>query len=1520
MNSTSEKSESNKSGLIFIRDVAKYFMDFLETDFHKRKNPKRSIKLRDSDNLLIGINLNKYSSFNTNIWKLINHNFTKNNVDTLEKGVYKTSIPKNLVDLIKLQAEKIDKKQINDAIKTISDEIEKASILYKKEYDKALNASLEESSKIIKQDLVLPFISHIEKPLENLQLGDENNIYLMEEEMTAVLLRLIENKVSEILNLLIVDNKVNIEKELKSAFDFDDIKNNIINYFENIQVADLFSEVFEMERNRSILDKQEFYLYFTDITFDKIKYPIFYIPFSLKKDNDIFRIEFDSQIYINKKALEFAVQEYNKNKDLHGNLKSITERIIYLSQHETDLVEILNSILKEIINFFELDSAIDITNSEPLQVARSLLARVSNSTYISLFDKSDEALVNDYEEIVTLLSSEDSILGDAFNKLIDNFIYKNPEPFNPQVEDEWDNLDNKEKLVSEHPIPLNSEQLQIVSAIKKDGCKYLTVEGPPGTGKSHTITAIIFDAILKNKSVLVLSDKKEALDVVEDKITETINKVRHDKDFQNPILRLGKTGSTYGQILAKASIEKIKTHHRAIKKDYDNLQQNISKLSNSVKEDLEAEVLAYKDIDIHEIQEFSELEKYFIDNNPLVDVQEVTQVTDSGFELEELRKIILDIRKNVQKDSSLKNKIFNFINISEKEFCSLADFKSFISYLELIESNIQAVKDTYKDKISTLKQFKQFTIKDLEYVKTYIQSVENLKGKIFGYMFRKEKLQKLDVEFKNNVPSSLFETPHEHIGELRDVYELLYFASSLNKDIKNDWLDVTDYYRFIHCLLADENYGEYFKNLIKLSDEVTYFESIISSYPLTAQKTAISVSDFSTVINNKFSEVNDLEFNQQIRYINLIQKLNNDFNKIPSINYAGQKKNIEDLVTAQVTYMLDGRLIDFYENNKADAETLRNIIKNKQRFPKEEFSKIKEAFPCILAGIRDYAEYIPLQPDIFDLVIIDEASQVSIAQAFPALLRAKKVLILGDKKQFSNIKAAQARSDTNKEYLNRLEDSFKTHVSVDASKLVKLGKFDIKTSILEFFEFISNYNIQLLKHFRGYKEIISYSNKYFYQESLQVMKIRGKAVDEVIKFSFIDNTDIVRPAPNSNENEVDFIISELQKIKESNKTPTVGIITPHTNQQKILVDKINRLADRDYYFDKLNLKIMTFDTCQGEERDIIYYSMVADKDSDRLWGIFIKDLTKVDIEEDGQIKAQRLNVGLSRAKECMHFVLSKPIDDFNGSIGDALRHYQFVLDEAKKEKDISQTDQKSKMEPEVMNWFYQTEFWNKNKDRIDFIPQFEIGKYLRQLDRNYTHPNYKVDFLLVYKDEAEKTHKIVIEYDGFVEHFSNLDEVNEFNYDHYYSDDDLYREKVIESYGYKFLRINRFNIGTNPMATLDERIGKIIKGRRLENQILTSIHETVDGLENGEMKECPKCKEIRNLSDFKDSSLITGHGRFCQNCKNIHKDRVITKSVPVVDNSKKCPKCSSGMILRNGRRGKFYGCSKFPYCRGTREV
>ena len=70
----------------------------------------------------------------------------------------------------------------------------------------------------------------------------------------------------------------------------------------------------------------------------------------------------------------------------------------------------------------------------------------------------------------------------------------------------------------------------------------------------------------------------------------------------------------------------------------------------------------------------------------------------------------------------------------------------------------------------------------------------------------------------------------------------------------------------------------------------------------------------------------------------------------------------------------------------------------------------------MICSLRDYAEYIPLERELFDIIIIDEASQVSIAQAFPAIIRAKKMIVLGDRKQFGNVKTSNASKEMNTAY------------------------------------------------------------------------------------------------------------------------------------------------------------------------------------------------------------------------------------------------------------------------------------------------------------------------------------------------------------------------------------------------------------------------------------------------------------------------------------------------------------------------
>ena len=1503
--------------LQFVKELAMYYMDFLETDFHRQKNPKRSVRLRNADNLLVGINLARYPAFVQVAWKVILSGFSKEALSEIRKGAFRTAFPGDLLRLIKLEVDKLSDRQMDDLLAAVGGDIVKFSKAHRTDYDKALTTTIEAIGMRIRANLLSPFMSHIRKPLERLDLGDENALNEIEEELCELIQEPARNKISEIIRKFITDTPVELGEELRSLFEADAIRPLVMGFFSNFDVGDLFLELFELERNKSILDKQEFYLYFCDIAYEGSKYPIFYIPFSTSVREDRLVVEFDAQVYLNKRALEYIVQEDNERTGKKGTLRCTADRIIYLAQQETRFSHFISGVIAELGNFFQLDRTLDLQDPKP-QVAKSASVRVTNACYVALFDNADEALLNDYEQLLQLLGEggESGVAG-AFKGLIDDFIHRNPDSVAGEVQEAWDALGVPDRLVYESPVPLNSEQRQILMALQKERCKYVTVEGPPGTGKSHTITAIICNIILNNESVLVLSDKKEALDVVEEKITSTLNRVRKDKKFQNPILRLGSTGSTYAQILSKGVMEDIKAHHRAVKKQHDTVQQTIAKSSAELKEDIEAEVISYEDIALSTVMEWAALEISFDKDRP-VDFREILAHEEAVSDLEDLYSLAKAVQafKGMQSPESSTIESLGFSDVDSID-ALLKFFKVAVSIGEILGR----VESTYREASNDLGRVRSLSVGDVNKISAFLQRYARLRKPLIGYLFSARALDALDQEFRVAFGFAAPDTPHTRLADIERIHNIAQVLVSemerLATPLHGDGLTLCQ------AVLTKPELRSFLGRLVELAQGAERLRSILLKYPSTMERLGIRAADFGSLSANRLSAMTDDSFAVLVRYVSLAQQLRNAFNEVPEVNYAREQDSVHDLVTVYMTYLMDGRVIEFYDNQKNTATTLRDIIKNKMRFPQTEFRKLKDAFPCILSGVRDYAEYIPLEPQIFDLLIIDEASQVSIAQAFPALLRAKKILILGDKKQFSNVKAIQARSDTNREYLNRLEASFRQNVSHDPAKLVKLERFNIRTSILEFFEYTTNYQAQLLKHFRSYKEMISYSNANFYRDKLQVMKIRGKNIDDVLRFTILPSSSDERAPKNRNINqqEVRFIISELLKLKEQKSKASVGIITPHTDQQKLLVDSIGRLPERDYLYSNFRLKIMTFDTCQGEERDLVFYSMVANSESDKLWGVFIKDLASVDLEEDGKLKAQRLNVGFSRAKECVHFVLSKPLDGFSGAIGEALRHFWSVSVEAKREHAATEVDSQSVREAEVLNWFYQTKFWSENKDRSAFTPQFELGRYLKQLDPYYDHPKYRVDFLLLYHPEASTEKKIIIEYDGFKEHFGEGIGINSSNYSAYYSEEDVYRQKVLESYGYKFLRINRFNLGENPIATLDGRLRRLVgnTGDVAHNHVLEAIHSDIKKLQDGGLKECPKCKELRNAEEFKDASLASGTGRFCKSCKGVKRVRQTNAApAPALNSQNTCPKCGSRMLPRSGRFGRFYGCSRYPYCRATR--
>ena len=90
---------------------------------------------------------------------------------------------------------------------------------------------------------------------------------------------------------------------------------------------------------------------------------------------------------------------------------------------------------------------------------------------------------------------------------------------------------------------------------------------------------------------------------------------------------------------------------------------------------------------------------------------------------------------------------------------------------------------------------------------------------------------------------------------------------------------------------------------------------------------------------------------------------------------------------------------------KVHAMSLVERRKNLQSriLEEEDFRPLLEAFPCWCVTTYAVSDSLPLKPGMFDVAIIDEASQCDIASCFPILYRAKKTVVVGDDKQLPHL-------------------------------------------------------------------------------------------------------------------------------------------------------------------------------------------------------------------------------------------------------------------------------------------------------------------------------------------------------------------------------------------------------------------------------------------------------------------------------------------------------------------------------------
>jgi hypothetical protein len=336
---------------------------------------------------------------------------------------------------------------------------------------------------------------------------------------------------------------------------------------------------------------------------------LIYLPLSVTQEDQSgeFHLEFDSHLYVNKRAVDFVAQELEISA-AKRTLYAVDERIVYLEPGAAPAGQI-DKIVGRLHSLFDLDCALSLDDSG-MRVARSSQIKLSTAAYFEIFDRSDEALLNDYEALLQDLASNEPAVGALFQNIIRGLLLDEPVDVRKEIDQSWEALSVPARLVTETPIPLNEEQRKILDALEQPNVRYVIVQGPPGTGKSHTITAIAFECILKGRTLLVLSDKNEALDVVQEKLTQAMNRVRPNQSFQNPILRLGLTGGTYAKLLAHSSIDGIKDQHYAASSRRTEIQTGISNARAALSQNIASTIGQLSGMnlaDIESLQQFEDL-------------------------------------------------------------------------------------------------------------------------------------------------------------------------------------------------------------------------------------------------------------------------------------------------------------------------------------------------------------------------------------------------------------------------------------------------------------------------------------------------------------------------------------------------------------------------------------------------------------------------------------------------------------------------------------------------------------------------------------------------------------------------------------------------------------------------------------------------------------------------------------------------------------------------------------------------
>jgi len=652
---------------------------------------------------------------------------------------------------------------------------------------------------------------------------------------------------------------------------------------------------------------------------------------------------------------------------------------------------------------------------------------------------------------------------------------------------------------------------------------------------------------------------------------------------------------------------------------------------------------------------------------------------------------------------------------------------------------------------------------------------------------------------------------HEADNLLANI-ALLQYATELNTLFKdNSNLSTLFGVKTIGQVLArPHDFTGRFNKLSNDLDDVKQLDTakqtikqFIKSYPALARRVGINyVRGSLDVINDTFAESSLDDIKEYLAFKKKEQDITQYFRAISDDTFTRASEDLRQMIALQLSYGLDAKLLQYLERSSEEFRSVRAQLRAGERLDIGVFERLLKAFPCVIGDIYTYAQTVPLKQQLFDVVIIDDASRLNLMHVLPSLLRAKKIVIVGDSAQPRSSSMELVDTSSNAVFRHQMRLALTESLSglpadTKNTYLERLDSHvDASQSVLSFAKIFANCELTLHKQLHAPSELTQYLNARVYGGNLRSLRARHLPLNETIQFDVLKDK-ALDSGFFTNIAEAKYIVQELHNMKESGFEGTIGIVALYPQQAALIQKEIDESVINDW-FRAHDVRVMTFDTAQGVSRDYVFYSLVASGTADlSAYGKF----------SDASIRASHakhaLVAGFSVPAVTARFVMSQPIESFSGELATTLQAYQAVVASGSAKPTGSTTDILLPAQSLVPQHFYATKFYGKHADKVRLITHFSSGDYLKHLAPNYRHPAFKVDFLVAFGEQ-----RLIISFDEFKEHFlsgSSKDAAT------YMSSDELYAQKQLESLGYGFIRLNKFNLGHKPVDVLDAMLAEAMR-------------------------------------------------------------------------------------------------------------